>query len=58
MEEKPEKPKPSSEKKVKVKISQGRAIKGVGKAGDVVQMDESVAQQYVRDGFVTIVKEK
>lgn len=58
MEEKTEKPKPSSGKKLKVKINQGRAIKGVGTAGDVVQMDESVALQYARDGFVTIVKEK
>lgn len=48
---------PPSNKKVKVKISQNREITGVGKAGDVVFMDEAVAKQYERDGFVTIQKE-
>jgi hypothetical protein len=42
-------------KKVKVKIRQGRTITGVGKAGDVVEMDEAKAQEYQRDGYVTIL---
>lgn len=50
--------KPAENKKVKVKINQGRAITGVGKAGDVVEMTEAAAKQYVRDGYVTLVKEK
>jgi hypothetical protein len=49
---------PPSNKTVKVKINQGRAIKGVGKAGDVVEMVEALAKQYERDGYVTLVKEK
>ncbi len=51
---------PSSNKTVmvKVKINQGRAIKGVGKAGDVVEMAEALAKQYERSGYVTLVKEK
>ena len=49
---------PPSNKTVKVKINQGRAIKGVGKAGDVVEMAEALAKQYERDGYVTLVKEK
>lgn len=42
-------------KKVKVKIRQGRAITGAGKAGDVVEMDEATAREYERDGYVTIL---
>lgn len=49
---------PPSNKTVKVKINQGRAIKGVGKAGDVVEMAEAIAKQYERSGYVTLVKEK
>lgn len=49
---------PPSNKKLKVKINQGRAIKNVGKAGDVVEMSEALAKQYEQSGFVTIVKEK
>jgi hypothetical protein len=41
---------------VKVRINPKRAITGVGKAGDVVEMDEFAAKQYERDGFVTILK--
>lgn len=44
-------------KTVKVKINKNREITGVGKAGDVVTMDESVAKIYERDGYVTILKE-
>lgn len=43
---------------VKVKINQNRAIKGVGKAGDVVEMTEALAKQYEKDGFVTILKKE
>lgn len=43
---------------VKVKINQNRAIKGVGKAGDVVEMAEAIAKQYEKDGFVTILKKE
>jgi hypothetical protein len=43
-------------KTVKVRINPKRAITGVGKAGDVVEMDEATAKQYERDGFVTILK--
>lgn len=43
-------------RKVKVKIRQGRAITGVGEAGDVVEMDETKAQEYERDGYLTILK--
>lgn len=49
---------PSSNKKVKVKISKNREIKGVGVAGDVVGMDEKLALQYARDGYVTILKKE
>lgn len=48
---------PSENKKVKVKIKKGRAIAGVGKAGDVVDMSEAQAKQYEKDGYVEIVKE-
>lgn len=41
---------------VKVRINLKRAITNVGKAGDVVEMDEATAKQYERDGFVTILK--
>lgn len=44
-------------KTVKVKINKNREITGVGKAGDVVSMDEAVAKIYERDGYVTILKE-
>ena len=44
-------------KTVKVKINKNREITGVGKAGDVVTMDEAVAKIYQRDGYVTILKE-
>lgn len=43
-------------KTVKVQINPKRAITGVGKAGDVVEMDETTAKQFERDGFVTILK--
>lgn len=43
-------------KTVKVRINPKRAITGVGKAGDVVEMDEATAKQFERDGFVTILK--
>lgn len=60
MEEQPDNKKtpPTPSKKVKVKIMPNRAIKGVGKAGDEVLMDESIAKQYERDRFVVILKEK
>jgi len=45
-------------KKVKVKIRQNRVIEGVGKAGDVVEMDRAVAEQYEREGFVTIIQKE
>lgn len=44
-------------KTVKVRIRQNRAINGVGKAGDVVEMTEATAKKYERDGYVTILKE-
>ena len=44
-------------KTVKVKIKKNREITGVGKAGDVVPMDEATAKKYERDGYVTILKE-
>lgn len=44
-------------KTVKVKINKNREITGVGKAGDVVPMDEATAKNYERDGYVTILKE-
>jgi len=51
---------PSFNKKVvKVRINQNRAISGVGKAGDVVEMTEQDAEKYAQMGFVTILnKEK
>lgn len=49
---------PPANKKVKVKICQNRAIEGVGKAGDVVEMTEAEAKQHERNGYVTILKEK
>ncbi len=61
MESKPEENKAVSPalnkgKTVKVRINPKRAITGVGKAGDVVEMDEATAKQFERDGFVTILK--
>jgi len=44
-------------KTVKVKINKNREITGVGKAGDVVSIDEAIAKKYERDGYVTILKE-
>lgn len=49
---------PASNKLVKVKIRQNRAIEGVGKAGDEVQMTEQVAKQYEREGYVIVLEEK
>lgn len=51
-------PKGEGGRKVKVMIRQNRVIEGVGKAGDVVEMDEAVAKQYESDGYVTILKGK
>jgi hypothetical protein len=49
---------PSSNKsKMKVRILQNRAIEGVGKAGDVVELPRDEAEQYIRDGYVAEVKE-
>jgi hypothetical protein len=45
-----------AEKTVKVQIKPKRAIAGLGKAGDVVEMAESVAKRYEREGYVTILK--
>lgn len=61
MESKPEENKAVSPvsnkgKTVKVLINPKRAITSIGKAGDVVEMDETTAKQYERDGFVTILK--
>lgn len=47
---------PVSNKKVKVRISKGRAITGYGKAGDEVDMPEELAKQYEKDGYVQILK--
>lgn len=44
-------------RKVKVRINTNREIAGVGKAGDVVSMDEAVAKKYESEGYVTILKE-
>lgn len=49
-------PKREEGRKVKVKIRQNRAIEGVGKAGDIVEMDEALAKWFERDGFVTILE--
>lgn len=50
---------PSFNKKmVKVKINQNRAIKGVGKAGDEVEMTEQDAEKYEQSGYVTILMKK
>lgn len=49
---------PANKKLVKVKICQNRAIEGVGKAGDVVEMAEQTARQYEREGYVIILEEK
>lgn len=46
-----------AEKTVKVRINPKRALIGIGKAGDVVEMKESAAKQYERAGFVTILKQ-
>lgn len=52
----PPSPSKGQSKKVKVKIRQNRAITGVGKAGDVVEMDEAQARMFEHEGFVTILK--
>jgi hypothetical protein len=43
---------------VKAKIRPGCAITGYGKAGDVVDMPESLALEYERDGYVTILEKE
>lgn len=45
-----------SNKKVKVMINKNRAMAGIGKAGDVVEMTEALAKQYESDGYVTILE--
>lgn len=50
---------PSFNKKmVKVKINQNRAITGVGKAGDEIEMTEQDAEKYEQSGYVTILMKK
>lgn len=50
---------PSFNKKmVKVKINQNRAITGVGKAGDEIEMTEQDAEKYEQSGYVTILVKK
>lgn len=44
--------------KVTVKICQGCAITGYGKAGDIVEMPNSLALDYQRDGYVTILEKE
>lgn len=44
------------EARVKVKINPKRAITGYGKAGEVVEMPEALAQHYARIGYVVILK--
>ena len=46
-----------TEKMVKVRINAKRSIQGYGKAGDVVEMPETLAKQYERDGYVTLLKQ-
>ena len=49
--------KPASNKLVKVRFKQGRALEGVGKPGDVVEVSEETAQRLVKMKYVEIVKE-
>lgn len=43
---------------VKIKINANRAIAGLGKAGDVVEVSELVAKNFVSQGFATIVEKE
>lgn len=45
----------SEEKMVKIKINPNRAIAGIGKAGDVVEVGELVAKNFVGQGLATII---
>ena len=46
---------PLIEKMVKIKINAKRAIAGVGNAGDVVEVSELVAMNFVAQGLATII---
>lgn len=46
------------EKMVKIKIKPNRAIAGLGKAGDVVEVSALVAQNFVGQGLAEIVEEE
>jgi len=46
------------EKKVKVEILPLHGIGGYGEAGAVVEMPESEARQYIKDGYVRIATKK
>lgn len=49
---------PSENKMVKIKINADRAIPSVGAAGEVVEVSELVAMNFVAQKFATIVEEK
>lgn len=49
---------PSKNKTVKIKINANRAISGLGKAGDVVEVSELVADNFVAQGLATIIKKE
>lgn len=51
-------PSQSKEKVVKVRINKNRAITGVGKAGAIVPMTETLAKKYASEGYVTILTEE
>jgi len=45
---------PSSDKMVKIKINPDRNIPGVGTAGDVVEVSERVAMNFIGQGLATL----
>ena len=42
---------------VKIKINPNRAIAGIGKAGEVIEVSELVAKNFVAQGLATIIEE-
>lgn len=49
---------PSSNKMVTIKINKDRAIAGIGKAGDVVEVSELVAMNFIGQGLASIVEKE
>ncbi len=49
---------PPSNKMVKIQVNPDKTIPGVGKAGDIVNVSELVARNFVSQGLATILEKE